>query len=156
MNLPLRFAAILLVALASGCGALPSIAPGDEARQLDDLLAWSQRVAKATPEAQRRELNAASQAMARQSEPLARLRLATLLALPGAAVADDAKAMSLLEPFATQAVPAGPLQRFGAALHAQLGERLREQKRAQQYREQIDALRALERSLRQRGEAQGK
>jgi len=153
MKLP---ALLLIVSLLWGCGHVPALFTGDESRQLADLLAWSQRVAQSTPEVQRKELSGASQAFGREPGTLARLRLALLLAKPGSAIADDSRAASLLEPFAASGEDAGPLRQFGSVLHAQVSERQKEQKRSQQYREQIEALRDVERSLRERGQAKGK
>ena len=149
-------ALLLLVTLLWGCEHMPPLFDVDESRQLADLLAWSQRVAQFVPEMQRRELNEANRAFSRDPGTLARLRLALLLARPGSAIADDNRAAILLEPFAANGENAGPLRQFGGVLHAQVSDRQKEQKRSQQYREQIEALRDLERNLRERGQANGK
>lgn len=153
MKLP---ALLLMVAVLCGCEHLPAVFTGDESRQLADLLAWSQRIAQSSPEMQRKELSATSLAFGRDPGTLTRLRLALLLAKPGSAIADDSRAVILLEPFAATGEDAGPLRQFGGVLHAQVSERQKEQKRSQQYREQVEALRDLERSLRERGQAKGK
>src|SRR5690606_1447328 len=118
-------------------------------------------VAAMTADEQRRELNGANQAYGREPSQLARLRLAMLLCLPGTAIADDGRALGLLEPMAAgtagpAGAAAGPLRRFAGLLHAQVGERVREQKRSAQLREQLDALKAMERSLMERSQGRGR
>jgi hypothetical protein len=85
-----------------------------------------------------------------------RVRLALLLALPGTAFNDDARAASLLESLAGAGAsesPPGPMQQFAGLLHAQIGERLREQRRTAQLKEQLEALKAVERNIIQREQA---
>ena len=48
--------------------------------------------------------------------------------------------------------PGGLLRRLAAWLHAQVSERVREQRRTAQLREQLDALKAMERNLLERGQ----
>jgi hypothetical protein len=146
--------ALLLLVLA-GCGQLPWSSARDDAGEAAELLAYGQRAGQLSAEEQRRELAQANQAYARERSPRNRLRLALLLAQPGGAVNDDARAVGLLEAFAvTPASPGGgSVQQLGALLHAQVAERLKEQRRAQQMKEQIDALRALERNLIDRGQS---
>lgn len=148
-----RLPVVLLLGLVAACAQLPPFAGGgEESRQVTVLIASGQRAARSPPDEQRRELAAATEAFARDRNAAARLRLALLLSLPGSAVNDDARAASLLEPLAAPAAAATPLNQFGALLHAQVAERIREQKRAQQLREQIDALRAVERNLMERAQ----
>lgn len=130
----------------------PPEAPAyDPARVLGDAILLAQRVAAAAPEEQRRELQAAAQALTRERGSTARLRYGVLLALPGVAGSDPARAAGVLEPLQAAGTP--PLIRhFAAYLLAQLGERQKEQKRAQQLKDQLDELRALERSLIERGQ----
>jgi hypothetical protein len=71
-----------------------------------------------------------------------------LLSLPGTAFADDARAAGLLEPLASAETGAsGPMRQFAGLLHAQISERLREQRRAAQLKEQLDALKEVERKI---------
>jgi chromosome segregation ATPase len=84
---------------------------------------------------------------------MSRLRLALLLATPGASVHDAARAASLLEPLAASGDAASPLRSLARLLYAQLNERASEQKRASQMREQFDARKEAERSLREQLEA---
>lgn len=152
--------AVLALSVIAGCAQLSAnLAGRDETRQLSDLVGYVQRVAAMRPDAQRRELNDANQTYARDQGLYPRLRLALLLSLPGTAFMDDARAAGLLEPLAgasADASAAAPLRQFGAWLHAQLGERAREQRKAAQLKEQIDALRAIERALNERRPGSGR
>jgi len=71
-----------------------------------------------------------------------------LYALPGAAIQDDARALSLLEP----AGGIGALRALAGVVQAQVAERVKAQKRADQFKEQLDQLRAVERSIIERGQ----
>lgn len=133
----------------------------NEGEQLGNLIGYVQQVAGMHPEEQRRELAGANQVLAREGSLLARLRVALLLGTPGLGVWDDARALALLEPLGslppgTAAQPGATLRRFAAWLHAQVAERLREQRRATQLREQLDALKAMERSLLERGQGRNR
>jgi hypothetical protein len=126
-----------------------------ETRQVTDLLAFAQRLAALSPEEQGREYEAARQDNARETSVYSRLRLALVLSTPGTAFQDDARALALLEPVAAQ--PArGPLRQLAAMVHGLVGERVREQKRVAQLKEQIDGLRAIDRSLIDRDPGRGK
>jgi hypothetical protein len=120
-----------------------------ETKQVSELIAYASRVAGMSADEQRKELAAASQEFARDNGARPRLRVAVLLALPGTATHDDGRALALLEPLAS-AGGSAPLRQFGWLLHGQVSERLREQKKAAQLKEQIDGLRAIERSLMER------
>jgi hypothetical protein len=126
-----------------------------EAQQAVELIAYGQRLAAMGAEEQKRELAAASQANSRESSLYSRVRLALVLAAPGSPVGDDARAASLLESIASQPART-PLRQLAALVHGLLQERVREQRRVAQLREQIDGLRAIERSLmdREQGRAQ--
>jgi hypothetical protein len=140
----------------------PDISPRiSESEQLSTLIGYVQNVSAMPADDQRRELSGANQAFGRESSPLARLKLAMLLCLPGTVIADDGRALSLLEPMAAgtagpAGANAGALRRFAGLLHAQVGERVREQKRSAQLREQLDALKAMERSLMERSQGRGR
>jgi hypothetical protein len=148
-----RLLACLALGLAlAGCAnLLPySLVEGDESRQVIELIGYAQRVAALQPEEQRRELNASTQIFSKDPGIYGRVRLALLLALPGTAFNDDARAASLLEPPAGAGgapLPAGPMQQFAGLLYAQVGERVREQRRTAQLKDQLDALRAIERQI---------
>lgn len=149
------------VALA-GCAYLApfpgtsSARESQESRQIIDLIAYTQRVAALQAEEQQRELNASSQIFTKDRGAYGRVRLALLLALPGTAFNDDAKAAGLLESLAgtgTSESPPGPMQQFAGLLHAQISERLREQRRTAQLKEQLEALKAVERKIIEREQA---
>jgi 23S rRNA maturation mini-RNase III len=73
--------------------------------------------------------------------------------MPGTSFQDDARAMSLLEPYSRVGSTYDTLRKFGAILHAQLAESVKARGRAEQLREQLDALRAIERTIIERGRA---
>jgi len=145
---------LALALLLAGCAGLRTpIQPEGEAeeRQVIQLIAYAQRVAAMSSEQQRREYGADNQAFAKEKDAMNRMRLALLLALPGSSVQDTARAASLLEPLA--APGDGSLRSLARLLHGQLSERLGEQKRATQMREQVDALKETERTLKQQLDA---
>lgn len=121
-----------------------------ESREVVELIGYAQKVAALQAEGQQRELNASNQMLSKGRSAYVRVRLALLLALPGTAFKDDAKAVELLESLATAdaagATP-GPMQQFARLLHAQIGERVREQRRLAQLKEQLDALKDVERNI---------
>lgn len=145
----------LTLTVLAGCGSLPRPEPEatveaaavDESPLVLDAIALAQRVAALPPEAQKRELAAAAQVFARDKTAPARLRYGTLLALPTPPGADAQRAAATLEPLA--AAPDGPVRQFAGLLLGQLGERQKEQRRSQHWKEQFDEKRALERSLRE-------
>jgi hypothetical protein len=128
----------------------PAAAPAvdDEARQVSELLGYYQRVAQLGPDEQKRELATATQALNRERSNASRIRLALLYGMPGTTFQDDARAMQLLEPVAG----AGALRSFASLVHAQVAERMKTQKRADQLKEQVEALRAIEKQMIDRGQ----
>jgi len=158
-------AATLYASLLAGCAAIFSPSPSpqlpgaatrerDESRQVVALIDYTHIVARLLPEEQQRELNASSQMFSKDRSDYARVRLALLLALPGTAFGDESKAASMLEPLAGAAPQSpGPLRQFAGLLYAQVSERLREQRRATQLKEQLDALKAIERKIIEREQA---
>jgi hypothetical protein len=159
----MRTVAALSCAVAlAGCAYLApfpgtsSARESQESRQIIDLIAYTQRVAALQAEEQQRELNASSQIFTKDRGAYGRVRLALLLALPGTAFNDDSKAAGLLESLAgtgTSESPPGPMQQFAGLLHAQISERLREQRRTAQLKEQLEALKAVERKIIEREQA---
>lgn len=149
----------LLLAIAlllAGCAGLRSPSPPDSAseeRQVIQLIDYAQRIAAMTAEPQRREYSAVNQAFAKDKDAMSRMRLALLLATPGASVQDATRAASLLEPMAAPSDAASPLRSLARLLYVQLNERASEQKRASQMREQIEARKETERTLREQLEA---
>ena len=152
----IRKALLLAVGLLlAGCAALRNpILPGGEPeeRQVIQLIGYAQRVAAMTAEQQRREYGAGNQAFARDKDTNSRMRLALLLATPGASVHDAARAASLLEPIAANGEASSPMRALARLLQAQLNETASEQRRASQMREQLDALKEVERTLMERGQ----
>lgn len=123
----------------------------DEARTLAELMQYLLRIAHISAEEQKREIPVLSQAMSRDRSLVSRLKLALLLSQPGSAAQDDGRALTLLEPYANPGANPGPLRQFASFLHMQLAERMRGVRRADQLKEQLEALRAVERSIIERG-----
>jgi hypothetical protein len=128
---------------------IPPSAEAEEARQAAEILATAQRVAALNADDQRKELGVATQAFNRDRSNYSRVKLGMLYALPGAAIQDDSRALSLLEPVAGGP---GALKALAGVVHAQVVERAKAQKRADQLKEQLDQLRAVERSIIERGQ----
>jgi hypothetical protein len=128
-----------------------------ESQQVLELIAYAQKVASLAAEEQQRELNASGQTLSKQRGAYGRVKLALLLSMPGTGFADDAKAAGLLEPLVSgDRAASSPLQQFAGLLHAQINERLREQRRAAQMKEQLDALKDVERKILEREQAKPK
>jgi hypothetical protein len=126
--------------------ARPGAAVESEARMVVELLAFAQRLATLPQDEQGREYDAARHENARESGLYSRIRVALALSVPGTPFHDDARAAGLLEPVIAQPART-PLRQLAAVLYGQVSERLREQKRLAQLKEQIDGLRAIDRSL---------
>jgi hypothetical protein len=150
----IRTGLLLAIALLlAGCAALGGRTDREaEERQVIQLIHYAQHLATMTAEQQRREYAASNQAYTRDKDASNRMRLALLLATPGTSVQDPARATGLLEPMAGPGDTAGPLRELARLLYVQLNERASEQKRANQAREQLDALKEIERSILQRGQ----
>ncbi len=141
---------------APGASVVPSARENRESRQVIELIAYTQRVAALQAEEQQRELNASTQLLSKDRGAYGRVRLALLLALPGTAFNDDTRAAGLLDSLAGAGAsesPPGPMQQFAGLLHAQISERLREQRRTAQLKEQLEALKAVERNIIEREQA---
>jgi hypothetical protein len=156
-----RAAALALTAALAGCANMwPGVihAPGGdssareerETRQVVELIGYAQRVAALQAEEQQRELNASSQIFSKDRGAYGRVRLALMLSLPGTPFSDEPKAAGLLEPVVSKDTAAGPMQQFAGLLYAQVSERVREQRRATQLKEQLDALKDVERKIMER------
>jgi uncharacterized coiled-coil protein SlyX len=113
-----------------------------------ELLGYYQRVAGLGLDDQKRELATATQAFNRERSTANRVRLALLYSIPGGAMQDDARAAQLLEPVAGGA---GALRQLAGLVHAQVTDRLKTQKRADQLKDQVEQLRAIEKQLMERG-----
>ena len=159
-----RLAILSCFWMLAGCAAFtypgrvsaPSVpeAESEESRLVIELIGYTQRVAAMQAEEQRRELNVSSQKFSKDRGAYGRVRLALLLSLPGTAFNDDSRAASLLEPLAESAAPGrGSMQQFAGLLYAQISERAREQRRSAQLKEQLEALKAIEREIIEREKA---
>jgi TolA-binding protein len=160
----IRLAAVLVWSLVLvGCanlwqsvaGSAPDeAAPREEreSRQVVELIGYAQRVAGLQADEQQRELNASSQMFSKDRGVYGRVRLALLLSLPGTPFSDESKAVGLLDPLVSKEA-AGPMQQFAGLLHTQINERVREQRRATQLKEQLDALKDVERKIIEREQA---
>jgi hypothetical protein len=120
----------------------------DEARLVAELLGYYQRVAGLGLEEQKRELATATQAFNRERSNANRVRLGLVYAIPGTAVQDDARAAQLLEPVASGG---GALRQFAGLVHAQVTDRQKAQKRADQLKDQVEQLREIDKQLIERG-----
>ena len=164
----IRIVSILCgISALAGCAdfSAPGAGPGGsgapwgrenrESRQVIELIAYTQRVAALQADEQQRELNASTQMLSKDRGAYGRVRVALLLALPGTAFNDDTRAASLLESLAGAGASEspGPMQQFAGLLHAQISERLREQRRTVQLKEQLEALKAVERNIIEREQA---
>lgn len=155
--------AIACAAALTACAPVPLWTPAPaaasatredrESRQVLELIGYAQRVAALQADEQQRELNASTQIFSKDRGAYGRVRLALLLSLPGTAFNDDAKAIGLLEPVTSTGASSGPMQQFAGLLYAQIAERLREQRRATQLKEQLDALKDVERKIMEREQA---
>lgn len=143
---------VFAVCLLSACGSLPGVerSGSDEGKLVLDAIAHAQRVASASPDDQRRDVAAAAQVFSRERSTAARLRYGVLLSLPALPNADPQRAIVTLEPLSTAGAN-GPVRQFSTLLLAQINERQKEQRRAQQLKDQLDELRAIERTLIERG-----
>jgi hypothetical protein len=145
---------LVLCAALAGCNHLPVLLSEDsESREVLALIAQAHKFAGLQGEDQKKELNAANQSFTKDRGAASRARLALFLSLPGTAFTDEARAMTLLEPLVPPAGTARvlPLRQFAGLLYADIGERMREQRKSAQMKEQLDALRAIERSIIERG-----
>ena len=159
--------ALAVAALAiAGCAAFE---PGaDRILATDRIAAEAVHVSRASAAEQKTALARAQKTFANDATPLNRVRLATLLATLPVPLRDDARAIELLDPIADASSP-GP-GRLAALLLAHIGERQRasrEQERAarerqqadnerdkreETMRQQLDALRSIERGILEREE----
>lgn len=155
--------AIACSAFLAGCagwpgyGALGGTSPTRderESQQVLELIAYVQKVSSLAPDEQQRELNASNQTPSKQRGTYWRVKLALLLSLPGTGFNDDAKAAGLLEPLAfAEGAASSPMQQLALLLYTQISERVREQRRATQLKEQLDALKDVERKIIEREQA---
>jgi len=176
-----RLIAGLALFLLAGCAVLR---PGaGESMQVTEVVAAALAASRAVPEEQRRQLNHAQQMFTAVQDDLNRVRLALLLTTLPVPLRDDARAASLLEPLAARR-PENPLVQIAGLLTAGVAERQRialelratekreekltrdlrtsekreeaAQERASTLRQQVDALKSIERGILEREERRRK
>jgi isochorismate hydrolase len=122
-----------------------------EEEELLVLVADLQRYGTLSPDEQKRERDAATQALARQRTDANRIRLAVLYTIARTSPQDDQRALQLFENVAKNAAPNSPIRHLAAVLQTQVVERQRavhdEQQKADAAIQKLEALRAMERSL---------
>ncbi len=166
----------LILAIAVPLAACAALQPGgDDLVAIDRIVGEAVSAARAPLAEQKAALGRAQATFSQDGRAANRLRLATLLAALPAPLRDDARAAELLEPLASASAPG--YGRYAALLSLQLSERQRlvrelersqreverqareherlDKERAQretELRQQLDALRAIERGILEREE----
>lgn len=157
----LKTGALMLAVATAGCTSLPApFVPNPV-----DAIVTEALTAAGAPAGEQGAALARAEKAAASGTPADRLRLATLLATLPPPHRDDARAGELL-----QSVTEGSMGRFAALLSAQIAERQRlgrdmervrtdaernareRDKREEALKQQIEALRAIERNIREREE----
>lgn len=165
------FWSIAAAAALGGCVSLPATAPETvgpepvavaaptpatdymkESAEVAALLAYYQELLDLPAEELKREYQSVSQSFARDRSELSRLRLALLMCVPGVSWRDDAKLLALLDGTASRKAPpdSSPRRQFIVLLQKLIAERQREQKRADELQQKLDAMLTIERNLRGR------
>jgi hypothetical protein len=158
---------LALAALAlTGCALFEP--PPPPVSPVDSVIGEAVQTSRAPVAEQRAALQRAEQAFKASPTPFNRLRLATLLATLPDPLRDDARAADLVEPIADATDPGAG--RFAALLASQIGERRRvareaervarerervdkeRDKREEALKQQLDALRGIERGILEREE----
>jgi len=159
------FVIAITIAL-TGCALLQ---PGaEQLGTVDAIIADAMTAARAPSAEQKAALSGAQDAFTRDPAAVNRLRLATLLAVLPAPLRDDARAAELLEPLGDATAPGfGRFAAFFSALVVERQRLTRELERAARERERVDkdrdkredalrqqleALRAIERGILEREE----
>ena len=131
--------------------APPPATEPTEDQQMLSLLADLQRFGTLQNDELKREISAATQALARQRTDVNRVRLAVLYTLLRNSAQDDQRAVQLFENVARSASPSSPVRQLAAVRQAQVADRQRavrdEQQKADAAIQKLEALRAMERSL---------
>ncbi len=146
---------------ASRTGALPESRREPADTRVAELVGYFAAVTRAGLGEQKRELAQSAASFGRAPTAQARLKLGGLYAQPVPSLRDDVRAMSLLEPLAgsPQTTAAErPLADLASLLYAQVAERQRiekaETKKQEALREQIEAMKSIDRSIRDREDRQ--
>ncbi len=115
------------------------------------LIADLQRYGTLGPDDQKREREAATQALSRQRSDANRIRLAVLYTIVRTSPQDDQRALQLLENVARSNPGSPMMKQLGAVLQAQITERVRavrdEQQKTDAALQKLEDLKAMERSL---------
>jgi hypothetical protein len=124
--------------------------PPSEDHLMMTLVADLARYATLPPDDLRRELNGATQALAKQRTDANRVRLAMLYTLTRAPQ-DDQRALQLLETVAKSNPGSPAMKQLAGVIQVQVNERVRavreEQQKAEAAIQKLEALRVLERNL---------
>jgi hypothetical protein len=167
----MRGLCLLMLSLVAGCAAL--YPPAEQSLAVDALIGEALSTARAPISEQKAALARAQQGFTQAQVPPNRLRLAALLAVLPPPLRDDARAAELLQPIADAGTPG--VGRFAALLLVQIAERQRlarelermvrdsdrlgrerersdkeRDKREEALRQQLDALRSIERGILER------
>jgi len=132
---------------------VPAPPPAESAEdlQMNGLLADLSRYGTLPPDELKRELSAATQALARQRSDVNRLRLGVLYTLVRTSPQDDLRALQLFDNVAKSGGALTPIKQLAAVLTVQVSERQRalreEQARAEQAVRKLDQLLEMERAL---------
>lgn len=125
-----------------------SVLPSDDPGLLLEVIAFAQHMTSVSADEQRQEMSMAAKAFARDRSAVTRLRYGVLLSLPTLVGADAQRSLAILEPLTTGS--SGQMRQFATLIVLQINERLKEQRRTQQFREQLDESRASERVANER------
>lgn len=134
---------------ADSAHSVETASASDDARLALETIAFAQRAANASADEQRKELSAAAKTFSRERSTASRLRYGVLLSLPALPGADTQRALATLEPLSA-AGGSGPVRQLATLIVLQINERLKEQRRALQFKEQLEESRAGERVLNER------
>jgi hypothetical protein len=156
----MKVALLGVLVLLAACATVPP--NSREALALSDIVAETAAATRAPAAEQKRLLAQAEHRNIADPGDATTVRLAALLAVLPEPLGDDARAKALLDPIAEKA-PGGPLTRFAALLSEQAAQRQRlrrehetarraAQQREDALREQIEALKAIERGILEREE----
>ncbi|MDD5247585.1 MAG: hypothetical protein PHY45_01280 [Rhodocyclaceae bacterium] len=159
-----RLLAAAIVAVA--CAPLPRLpVVSPQGREALDQLEYFERLSGLPVEQQNVEYGAAKAAFEREPSDANRLRLALALSLPQTPWHDDAKVVLLLAAFEpSRKASGGPLRELAALVEQGAVERMRlrdehrrreaawrdEQHRIEELQQKLEALRAIDREMRQR------
>lgn len=133
----------------TGCAESPQIAANMQIESTGqivlDVLGATQRIINASSDEQRRELLQAQQAFQREKNLAHRLQLGVLLSMPNLPGKDDVRALSTLEPLLSHTHPA--VRSLANLVSEHILERQRAERKIRVLQDQLEELKAMERSL---------